>query len=219
VKKENIPQGIPTFSTQLFTVEKFKADGSRDKFKSRLVAHGNEQDTTLYPSCLSPTALMHSIMSCPTVAACNPQCSIAKLDVKGAFIQTVMSGTPVYVKCTGKLRDRVLETYPELNRYVGTDRVLYGILCKALYGCVQASMLWFEKLAGLLKIVGYTNSEVEPCVFRKIEGSNVHLLVDYLDDILMIVSKEEMERLQKVFVDKFQCVTIDVGKEQLCLGM
>jgi hypothetical protein len=80
-------------------------------------------------------------------------------------------------------------------------------------------MLWFEKLAGLLKIVGYTNSEVEPCVFRKIEGSNVHLLVVYLDDILMIVSKEEMERLQKVFVDKFQCVTIDVGKEQLCLGM
>jgi hypothetical protein len=56
VKREDIPQGIPTFNTHLVTVEKFKADGMRDKFKSRLVAHGNEQDTTLYPDRSSPKA-------------------------------------------------------------------------------------------------------------------------------------------------------------------
>jgi hypothetical protein len=72
VKREDTPQGIPTFNTHLFTVEKFKADGTRDNFKSRLVAHGNEQDTTLYPDRSSPTAQMHSIMSCLAVAACNP---------------------------------------------------------------------------------------------------------------------------------------------------
>ena len=75
--------------------------------------------------------------------------------MKGAFIQTEMSGTPVYVKCTGKLRDHVLETFPELSQYVGTDRVLYGVLRKALYGCVQASKLWFEELTSFLKRVGY----------------------------------------------------------------
>jgi hypothetical protein len=63
VKKEEIPAGIPAFSTHLFTVEKFKADGTRDKFKSRLVAHGNEQDSMLYPDRSSPTAQMHSIMT------------------------------------------------------------------------------------------------------------------------------------------------------------
>jgi hypothetical protein len=115
------------------------------------------------------------------------------LDVKGAFMQTEMSGMPVYVKCTGKLRDRVLETFPELSQYVGTDRVLYGVLRKALYSCVQASKLWFEELTSFLKRVGYINSEVEPCVFRKIDGDHVHLLVVYVDDILMIVSEGEMK--------------------------
>jgi hypothetical protein len=219
VKREDIPQGIPTFNTHLFTVEKFKADGTRDKLKSCLLAHGNEQDTMLYPDRSTPTAQMHSIMSCLAVAACNPQCHIAKLDVKGAFIQTEMSGMPVYVKCTGKLRDRVLETFPELGQYVGTDRVLCGVLHKALYGCPHASKLRFEKLTSFLKRVGYINSEVEPCVFRKIDGGHVHLLVVYVDDILMIVSKGEMERLHKLFVEEFRWITMDVSKEQSYLAM
>jgi hypothetical protein len=164
VKKEEIPTGIPAFNPRLFTVQKFKADGTRDKFKSRLVAHGNEQDSMLYLDCSSPTAQLHSIMTCLPVVASNPQYSIAKLDVKGAFIQTEMSGM---VKCTGKLRDRILEMFPKLGKYIGADRVLYRVLRKALYGCVQASKLWFLKLTEFLKRVGYKNSEEEPCIFRQ----------------------------------------------------
>ncbi len=155
VKEEEIPTGIPAFNPRLFTVQKFKADGTRDKFKSRLVAHGNEQDSMLYLDCSSPTAQLHSIMTCLPVVASNPQYSIAKLDVKGAFIQTEMSGM---VKCTGKLRDRILEMFPKLGKYIGADRVLYRVLRKALYGCVQASKLWFLKLTEFLKRVGYENS-------------------------------------------------------------
>jgi hypothetical protein len=119
VRKEEIPRGVPTFVTHLFTIEKFKADGSTDKFKSRLVAHGNEQDANLYPDRSSPMAQIHSIMMCLTVAACNPQYEIAKLDVKGAFIQTEMSGTSVYVKCTGKLRNKILKIFPSMKTYIG----------------------------------------------------------------------------------------------------
>jgi hypothetical protein len=140
IRKNDIPKGIPVFGTHLFTIEKFKADGSTDKFKSRLVAHGNEQDASMYPDRSSPTAQMHAIMTCLSVAACNPQYAVAKLDVKGAFIQTEMSGTPVYVKCTGKLRDKILKVFPCMQEYVGSDKTLYyGVLRKALYGCVQAS--------------------------------------------------------------------------------
>jgi hypothetical protein len=63
---------------------------------------------------------MHSSMTCLTVAVCKPSgYSIAKLDVKGAFIQTEMSGTLVYIKSMGKLRDRVLEALLEMSKYVG----------------------------------------------------------------------------------------------------
>jgi hypothetical protein len=72
VRKEMIPLEIPGNNTHLFTIEKFKADGSRDKFKSRLVTQGNEQDTILYPDLSSPTAHLQSIMMCLTVAVCTP---------------------------------------------------------------------------------------------------------------------------------------------------
>ncbi len=43
VKKEDIPKGYKAHNTNLFTVEKFLADGRHDKYKSQLVAHGNER--------------------------------------------------------------------------------------------------------------------------------------------------------------------------------
>jgi hypothetical protein len=100
-------------------IEKFKADGTHEKFKSQLDAHGNEQDTMLYPDRASPTAQLHSIMTCLAVAVCKEQCTVGKLDVKGAFIQTEMSGTPVYIKCMGGLKDMILCTFPEYIKSLG----------------------------------------------------------------------------------------------------
>jgi hypothetical protein len=45
VEKTDIPPGIKPFGCHLFTVQKFDASGEHDKYKSRLVSHGNEQDT------------------------------------------------------------------------------------------------------------------------------------------------------------------------------
>jgi hypothetical protein len=158
-------------------------------------------------------------MTCLTIAACNPQYKIAKLDVKGAFIQTEMSGTPVYVKCTGKLRDKILEMFPSMEGYLGSDRILYGVLRKALYGCVQASRLWYLKLSQFLKDIGYTNSEMEPCVFRKVERDMVYLMIVYVDDLLIIASAEEIKRLHDLCIHEFRWVTLDTGKQHSYLGM
>jgi len=85
-------------------------------------------------------------MTCMTLAACNKDCAVAKLDVKGAFIQTDMSGVPVYVQCRGRLKDNILKKLPDLEKYVSTDDVLYCRLKHALDGCVQAyKWCWYEK--------------------------------------------------------------------------
>ncbi len=149
VRKEDIPVGIPAYNSHLFTIEKFKADGSHDKYKSRLVAHGNEQDTTLYPDRASPTAQLHSIMTCLAVAACNEKCSVGKLDVKGAFIQTEMTGVPVYIKCAGKLRHVILCTYPELMKYVGKDG---GSVLQATKGSVRLRTSFKIMVSQVIKV-------------------------------------------------------------------
>jgi hypothetical protein len=145
VEKKKIPKGIIPLGCHLFTIEKIDASGQHKKYKSRLVSHGNEQDTNLYPNWSSPTVSVHAILTCLALAACNTAYTLAKVDVKGEFIQTEMSGTPVYIKCTWQLRDLILDLYPKYEKYIGKDGVLYCKLLKALYGCVQASKLWYER--------------------------------------------------------------------------
>jgi hypothetical protein len=161
VEKKKIPKGIKPLGCHLFTVEKFDASGQHEKYKSRLVLHGNKQDTNLYPNRSSPTVSVHAILTCLALAACNTAYTLAKIDVKGAFIQPEISGTPVFIKCTRQLRDLILDLYPEYEKYIGKDRVLYCKLLKALYGSVQASKLWYEKVRKFLESLGYVRGEVD----------------------------------------------------------
>jgi hypothetical protein len=64
VDKEKIPEGIKPLGCHLFMVEKFDANGPHEKYKSRLVLLGNEQDTSLYPDRSSPTVSVHAILTC-----------------------------------------------------------------------------------------------------------------------------------------------------------
>jgi len=219
VLKEDIPEGVRALNCHLFTVEKFKADGSHEKYKSRFVAHGNEQDDLKYPDRLSPTVGVHSIMMGLGVVACNEGYVVGKLDVKGAFIQTEMTGPPVYIKCAGELKWLILEVYPTLRKYVGLDGLLHCKLLKALYGCVQASKLWYEKLRGFLEREGYERSATEPCVFRKVEGQCVYVLLVYVDVILVCAKQKELERMKRAFTSEFEWITADVGDKHSYLGM
>jgi hypothetical protein len=66
---------------------------------------------------------------------------MAKIDIKGALIHTEMVGPPVYIKCRKKVTDLMLNTFPGLKRYIGSNGLLYIKLFKALFGYVQASKL------------------------------------------------------------------------------
>ena len=63
------------------------------------------------------------------------------------------------------------------------DGQLYCKLLKALYRCVQASKLWFEKLTKVLREEGYQHSPTDPCVMRCVLGDIVYLLLIYVDAI------------------------------------
>ncbi len=94
-------------------------------------------------------------MTCLAVAACNKQCVVGRLEIKGAFIQTEMSGTAANIKCTGRLKDTILLLYPEIKKYIGIDDILYCKILKLLYRWVQASKLWYLKLEAFLEWKGY----------------------------------------------------------------
>lgn len=91
-------QGVKPLHCHLFTVENSLANEEHDKIKSTMAAHGKEQDPEVYSDQSSPTAAMHSILTCLVVSTCN-NFKITKINVKGAFIQCEMKGMLVYIKC------------------------------------------------------------------------------------------------------------------------
>jgi hypothetical protein len=206
-------------NSHLFTVEKFTADGMHDKFKSRMVMNGNEQDPDMYPDHSSPTVAIHSLLTCLAVAAYNPTYVMAKIDVKGAFVQTEMVGPPVYIKCRKKVTDLMIKTFPGLKRYIGSDGLLHFKLLKALYGCVQASKLWFEKLTKVLRREGYEHSPTDPCVMRRIVGDKICLLLIYVDDILVLADEAELKQVESFFKKEFTWITMNVGNVLSYLSM
>jgi hypothetical protein len=206
-------------SCHMFTIEKFLANGEHDKFKTRIVAHGNKQDILLYPDRSSPTVSMQAIMACLAIAAYNNNLKLAKINVKGAFIQTKMKGRPVYIRCNKKLTQLITEVIPGIRRYVCQDGTLYCRLLKALYGCVQASKLWYEKLIGFLEGLGYERCPVEPCVMRRVVEGVVYTLLIYVDDVLVIATEAEFERLREAFTKEFRWITMEVSNILSYLGM
>ena len=147
-------------------------------------------------------------MACLTIAAGNGFTKVGKIGVKGAFIQTEMEGPPLYIRCDKDLTRLIVEHLPGIKKYVTPDGKLYCCLLKALYGCVQASKLWFNKLTRFLRSQGYISS-----------STKIFLLLIYADDILVLADEGEMERLRKAFVNEYKWITIDYGSIHSYLGM
>jgi len=211
--------GEKAFNSHMFTVEKFLASGVHDKFKSRLVFDGSEQDPELFPDRSSPTAALHSLMACLALASANGMTRIGKIDVKGAFIQTEMEGPPIYVKISPETTRLIVELLPGVKQYVTPEGILYCQLLKALYGCVQASKLWYNKLTKFLRTLGYDASPTDPCIMRKIVDDKIYLLVIYVDDILVLAEESEIERIRDAFIQAFQWITMEVNDSHSYLGM
>jgi hypothetical protein len=88
---------------------------------------------------------------------------MAKIDVKGTSVQTEMAGPPGYIKYRKTVTDLMVKRFLGLKRYIGSNGLLYFKHLKALYGCVQASKLWFKKLTKVLRHEGYEHSPTDPC--------------------------------------------------------
>jgi hypothetical protein len=54
-----------------------------------------------------------------------------------------MQGEPTYMKLDPKVSRYAVETIPELKGMLEGDGCIYTLLLKAMYGCVQASALWY----------------------------------------------------------------------------
>ncbi|KAK0581940.1 hypothetical protein LWI29_019810 [Acer saccharum] len=91
-------------------------------------------------------------------------------------------------------------------------------LQKSIYGLKQASRSWNIRFDQAVKGYGFIQNPDEPCVYKRIKGDKLVLLILYVDDILLIgndvgVLTSVKEWLAKQFDMK------DLGEASFILGI
>jgi hypothetical protein len=219
VMKADVPEDAEILWCFIFLVEKFLANGEFDKIKARLVANGAQQKRELYPNKSSPTASIHAIFTCFALVACIGSYVVAKIDEKGAYIQTEITGSLIYMKMDKKLMSMALSILLSLQDYVTTEGTLYTKLLKALYGCIQSGQLWYAKISKVLRQKGYIATPTDQCIFKRVSRYVLCILILYMDDILLFADDEEIDRVEKFMKKEFKWTTMVKKNVQSYLGM
>ena len=140
----------------MFLKEKFDANGVFEKLKSRLVAHGNQQPKENVKAS-SPTVDIASVFVLAAVAAYENN-RVSTIDIGGAFLEAKMTGENVYLRLDKLMVQLLEEIDPTSIPYVDDKGELVAKLDKALYGCLQASLLWYNRLSDVLVAYNLTGS-------------------------------------------------------------
>ena len=130
----------------------------------------------------SPTVLTDSIMLTYAIDA-NQRRDIMTLDVPNAFIQTGMPPKKVEEQIIMKVRGVLVDWLVEINPltyspYVVIERgekVLYLEILRAIYGMLEASLLWYRKFKKELEEIGFEFNDYDPCVANR-KQSTYHSL-------------------------------------------
>ena len=167
-----------------------KTDGT---LKGRMVYDGSKtrpyytsEDTA------SPTVSNEGIFITATIDAHEGR-DVMTADIPNAFIQAHLDkledgDEKVIMKVTGVMVDLLLQIDPDLYSpfvvYEKGRKVLYLQVLKALYGMLQAALLWYKKFRKDLESIGYEFNPYDACVANKLIDGKQHTIRFHVDDIV-----------------------------------
>ncbi|CAI7907218.1 unnamed protein product [Closterium sp. NIES-53] len=196
-----LPEGRKAITSKWLFKIKSAADGKIERYKSRLVAKGYQQEKVDYKELFAPVVNPTTLRTLLGGAAIKGWV-VKQMDVTTAFLN-------------GVLEEEIFMVQPE-GFDDGSGRVLR--LKKTLYGLKQAPRQWYLKLRGVLEEIGFTPSSADHSLFMLGEGEQRSFMVVYVDEILIFspssdLVKEVMLKLQ----DKFKCKAL--GDVSFYLGL
>nr|GEV71493.1 retrotransposon protein, putative, Ty1-copia subclass [Tanacetum cinerariifolium] len=199
-----LPPNGKTVGSKWHFKKKTDMDGNVHIYKARLMA--NEFTQTLridYEETFSLVADIRAIRILIAIAAYYDY-EIWQIDVKTAFLNGYLNEEVYMMQPEGFVNPK----YP--NR-----------VCKlkhSIYGLKQASRQWNKRFDDKIKKFGFTQNRDEPCVYIKASGSNITLIILYVDDILIMGNSIPMLQSVKTYLGK--CFAMkDLGEAAYILGI
>lgn len=180
--------------SSMFLKDKYLASGAFERFKARLVAGGNQQDRGLYDDLSSPTVATSSVFTIAAIAAAEGRKVIA-IDIGGAFLNADMSptGIEVHMRLDRVMSTMLVQLDPSYEKFRDVNDTVVVRLDKALYGCVEASLLWYKDLKSKLITDGFVENPYDRCLFNKIGSSGKQISIVLHVDDLMVTSESQTD--------------------------
>ena len=198
-----LPPGKKAISCQWLYSNKYRADGTIERPKARLVAHGNRQkEGRDYKDTVAPVAKMNTVWFLLKLGAAK-RWEVHQMDVQNAILH-------------GDLEEEIYMELPPGFRSSDPSKVCR--LRKSLYGLKQSPRCWFSKLSTTLLAFGFTQSYEDYSLFSLIQGNIcLHILV-YVDDF--IIAGNDISTIQrfKTYLNKHFKMK-DLGKINYFLGL
>ena len=190
--------------------------------KGRSCADGRKQ-RSLYTKgeMSSPTLSSESLLMLLCVDAIE-ECDTTFCDLAGAYLNALMKEL-VHMKLTGEVVDIMGDLDPSYQEYVGIEnrrKTLYVRLVKALYGCIQSALRWYELFSSTLVNQGFVLNPYDACVANKIVNDKQLTVAWYVDDLKISHEDSEIVSSTISFLEsKFGKMTVSRGKEHEYIGM
>ena len=148
--------------------------------------------------------------------------AVAVTDIKGAYLNADMKDV-VIMKITGREVDLFCEIDSTLKEFVTIEKeqkVLYVQLDKALYGCVQSALLWYEHYSTTLEGMGFTLNPYDMCVANATIDGKQCTICWYVDDNkISHASLKVVEKVIRQIEAKFGTMSKTFGDDHDFLGM
>ena len=192
------------------------------KIKGRVVADGSKQRSTVSrEDAASPTIQLESLIMSLLIDAKEGR-DVAISDVVGAYLLAEMKDH-VLVKLTGIAVDvlcRANEKYKKFVVFEKGKKVIYLKLERALYGCIQSALLWYNTFVTKLQKDGFLLNRYDPCVANKEINGSQCTVCWYVDDTkISHLDHKVVTRVIKSLEGEFGEMTVDRGKSHKFVGM
>ena len=194
VMKKDIPQEDRSriIRSFMFLKEKFTAEGLMDKLKSRLVANGKQQDRQLYDTLASPTAALMSLLTVAAIAA-HENRETATVDIGGAFLHAKPNAAnPIYVVLDKVMSDTMIKIDMSYERYRDKKGEITVRLDRALYGCVESALLWYNHISDTLAAIGFEKNKYDQCVYNMLKEGVQCTIVLHVDDLFVTCREKKI---------------------------
>ena len=77
---------------------------------------------------------------------------------------------------------------------------LVSKLKKSIYGLKQASHQWYLKFHDVISLFRFVENIMDQCTYQKVNGSKIHFLILYVDDILLATNDKGLPHEVKQFL-------------------